>query len=232
MKTGLLTAALVLGFAAPQYASVSQFSFDPFTPFVTDRVDGPYTVGTLFSVGDSPVLVTALGIQVVNNGIGPVGIWDASGTTLLDSVTVVIVDPVVNGYRYDLLDTPLALAAGTNYLIGALVGGPNYEQFLDGGGMSAPFSVNSGFTILENTFVSSGTLAAPLTDGGGALGRWAAANALVTATPEPGTTFVTTPEPGTTFLMLTGVIGLSVFGFFCRVRPVYRRIREVTTMLR
>jgi hypothetical protein len=79
-------------------------------------------------------------------------------------------------------------------LIGAAVGG-GIEWFLDG--TTSPFSSNSGFTLVRNVFAPGGTLTAPLSDGGGNIGRWGPANALVV------------PEPATASLLVAGLVGLA-----------------------
>ncbi|WP_437911652.1 DNRLRE domain-containing protein [Sorangium sp. So ce302] len=149
------------------------------------RTDGPYTIGTQFQVGSSAVTIGALGAQddslsgpaadgFVGGGV-QVGLWDATGTTLLASTTVLSADPLVGTYRYRALASPITLQPNTSYLIGALVSGA-FEPFEDNIG-AAKFSAH-GVTIVGNRFASGGSLTAPTIDGTGTLGRWAPASAL------------------------------------------------------
>ncbi|WP_437931582.1 DNRLRE domain-containing protein [Sorangium sp. So ce291] len=149
------------------------------------RTDGPYTQGMLFQVGSSALTIGALGAQddslsgpaadgFAGGGV-QVGLWDATGTTLLASTTVLSADPLVGTYRYRALASPITLQPNTSYLIGALVGGA-FEPFEDNAG-AAKFSAH-GVTIVGNRFASGGSLTAPTIDGTGTLGRWAPASAL------------------------------------------------------
>lgn len=192
------------------------------------RTGGPFTVGTLFRVGDEDRLVTHLGAMDADAAVdtqdadgpdaltgfadddgfflGPidVGLWTGDGSTLLASVSVSSTDPEDGGWRYTpIAGGPVLLEANTDYLVGALVGG-NIEWFLDGqtGGFStAPFSGNDGITLLGNRFAVGGTLTAPTNDGTLQLGRWAPANALTT-------TAVVVPEPATLCALGLAVAGL------------------------
>jgi hypothetical protein len=86
-------------------------------------------VGGRFTVGNSPVLVTHLGYYAPTNQYTDatdcnltqshrVGIFDASGATLLGYTTVPAgVSPVVNGYIWAPLDPPLVLSNNTQYLL-------------------------------------------------------------------------------------------------------------------
>jgi len=114
-----------------------------------------------------------------------VGIWNASGTTLLASATVTTSDPELAGdYRYASIAT-LTLDANTDYLVGALVG-TGYADFGDDD-TTATYSADTDVTIVDDTYIGSGsTLAAPTVNGTDALGRWAPANATdLQAVPEP-----------------------------------------------
>ena len=152
------------------------------------RFDGPWTVGNLFEVGGSDIVINALGVQD-SSLTGPatdgfvagsvnVGLWNAGGTSLLASATVASADTLIGTYRYAAFDLggTVTLTAGTSYLIGAAVG-DGIEYFEDG----ATFT-GSGVTLTASRHVAGGTLAAPGNDSG-AVGRWAPANA--TLIPEP-----------------------------------------------
>lgn len=133
------------------------------------------------------------------NGI-EVGLWSADGSQLLASVLVTSADPYVDGWRYaPIPGGAITLEAETEYLLGALVGG-GIEWFLDGdeGGFATiPFAGNGAFTLIGNRFWPGGTLTAPTNDGGGAIGRWGAANATLI------------PEPASLSLLALGGIGLA-----------------------
>jgi hypothetical protein len=82
-----------------------------------------YTLGSKFSTS-GPITISDLGFwDGVTPGLAgshPVGIWtDAGG--LLAQTTVLPSDPLVNGFRYHTLTTPLSLSAGT-YVIGGFYG--------------------------------------------------------------------------------------------------------------
>jgi hypothetical protein len=174
------------------------------------RTGGPYVVGTLFTVTSATdQVLTALGVQDTPNGDGftgtsPVGIWNASGTTLLAKATVSNSTPLSGPdfYRYttDLRDTnnvPLTssvvLVSGQQYLLGAVVGG-SFEAFFDGNFAEAvgqtPFSGDMGFTINVARYAPGSTLVAPTTFGNNFAGAWAPANALVAPVPEPNSMII------------------------------------------
>ncbi|WP_437664902.1 hypothetical protein [Sorangium sp. So ce1182] len=149
------------------------------------RTDGPGTVGILFQVGSTAMTVSALGGQddsvsgpaadgFVGGGL-QVGLWDATGTTLLASTTVLSADSLVGTYRYRALASPITLQPNTSYLIGALVGGA-FEPFEDNAG-AAKFSAH-GATIVGNRYAIGNSLTAPTIDGAETLGRWAPASLL------------------------------------------------------
>ena len=160
------------------------------------RADGPYTIGNLFTVGDDDLLLTHLGAQD-NSANGPtndgffsppisVGLWNATGTSLLASASVQSAEALVDTYRYAPINGggAITLTAGNQYLIGAAVGGGR-EWFEDGG--STPLFTGNGITLNESRFISGGTLSAPTSQGTLAAGRWAPANAITSVIPEPGT---------------------------------------------
>jgi hypothetical protein len=106
---------------------------------------------------------------------------------LLASATVSDSDLHQGSYYFHTLSSPVTLSANTEYLIGALVGGPNVG-FLDGyyeTPPTSPFSAGPDFTIVENAYTFGSSLSAPVLDGTGELGRWGPASALVDLVPEP-----------------------------------------------
>ncbi len=52
-----------------------------------------------------------------------VGLWNATGTTLLGSVRLISAGQVIDSWRWHQLASPQVLQADTQYLIGAPVGG-------------------------------------------------------------------------------------------------------------
>jgi hypothetical protein len=160
------------------------------------RGDGPFTIGTLFQVGASPINITHLGAQDVNGATGfggnngfvtspiSVGLWTGDGLTLLGSASVSSNDLLIDSWRYaPITQGPLTLQPNTNYLLGAFVGSGR-EWFIDDVNAPPAFTAGAGITILQNRF-RSGSFGAPLNDGTLLLGRWGAANATDLSVPEP-----------------------------------------------
>ena len=153
------------------------------------RSDGPYTIGYNFTVGGSNITINALGVEDITNsgGVGygdgtvastSAGIWNTGGT-LLGSVTVGsgISAPIIDGFRYTQLGSPIVLSASTTYTLGAQKG-PGVDYFSDGH-PSANYVVGPGITgSLVPTYNGGALLAKPTTAGGGTNGRWSGANAL------------------------------------------------------
>jgi len=90
------------------------------------------TVGGVFEIGISPVLVTHLGYyasQYDSTGTNAtltsshhVGIFSPDGTVLYGSVVVPSgLNPVINGYMWAALNPPLTLSTNTSYLLAAEV---------------------------------------------------------------------------------------------------------------
>ena len=148
-------------------------------------------MGNEVLVGAQNVVVSALGVQDINGsgalGTGlfapvTVGLWNASGTTLLATATVNNSDPAqAGGYRYASI-TPITLTAGTDYLIGAYVGG-GIQWFGD----ASPGSAYTGDLVTLETSVYNPAvgLNEPLDSSGSAAGRWAPANFFGDRCPEP-----------------------------------------------
>jgi len=188
----LVAAALTCLAGAPQMAgaqtnqSNTLFTWSGAATTTRSGYDG--TVGEMIAIGATPLSINALGVQDGGLFLGSsteVGIWNATGSTLLASATVTTADPELAGnYRYGSISA-LTLAANTDYLIGALVG-TGYADFGDDD-TTATYSADTDVTIVNNAYVGSGsTLAAPTVNGTDALGRWAPANATdLQAVPEP-----------------------------------------------
>lgn len=208
-RVGLLIASGFVGLLAASSAiavPISAINYDG--SLASGRADFTGTIGNLFTVGAQSLTVTDLGAQ----DFGPtgantdgffappisVGIWNAAGTSLLASTTVASADPLTGSYRYDAI-TPIVLIAGTQYLIGARVGG-GIEWFGDAGA-ATPYTGN-GIITLDASRVVAGGFAAPTGAGGLSAGRWAPANFLATSV----------PEPFTFSMLLFGCIGLWLVG--------------------
>jgi hypothetical protein len=218
LSLSLLGIALALG-GAPSHG-FAQALFDYNGAPAAHRTDGQFTVGTLFTVGDFPLVVSHLGAQdsgPSGPSVGPeggggffsppisVGLWDATGTSLLATAGVLSTDPLNDSYRYHALSSPLVLSANTQYLIGAAVGG-GIEWFEDSGANVSPPFTGLEVTMDQNRFAIGGTLAPPLSNGTLTIGRWAPANALVTELPEPSA------------IAIWSLIGLGMCGFACCTR--------------
>jgi Domain of unknown function (DUF4082) len=96
------------------------------------------TVGGSFKLASALPQVTALGFYDFTvaggaggalNGSHAVGLWDSVGN-LLGQVTVSSTDPLVNGFRFHNLTTPVTLAVGSTYFLGAFVN-QNGDEFKD-----------------------------------------------------------------------------------------------------
>ena len=170
------------------------------------------TVGNVFSVGQSDVRVTSLGMEDAGfDGLASsheVGIWDESGS-LIANVTVPagVEGTLIQAWRFAPLSSSVVLSAGATYRIGAHVGGGDlWTDTFDGnpGGDNFPdFEASSDISFLSpsNGF-SVGDFANPINDGTLFDGRWVPANA--------GYTVI--PEPVSSLLAILGLAGLT----FCR----------------
>jgi hypothetical protein len=120
------------------------------------------TFGTIFTAVSAST-VTHLGAydhgQDGLNASMPVGIWNAAGT-LLSSTTVTTSDTLVGFFRYSMLAAPVALVAGQQYYIGALV-----SNNADALGVSpASFIVDPRITFVTSVYTSTGVLSMPTTN--------------------------------------------------------------------
>lgn len=97
-----------------------------------DYQQGSYSLGWTF-VPQAPIHVTALGFyDDKKDGLTashPVAIYDKTSQAMLTSVTVSPTDALDGYFRYAPLASPLTLAAGTAYVIVALVGDERYVAF-------------------------------------------------------------------------------------------------------
>ena len=120
----LLTAAILLGsllISDPHTARADLVTYDSANPATAARTDGPYTIGMLFQVGATPITISHLGAQDVDNpnanevtqdgtrafgdsdgfvsaGNVAVGLWDSTGATLLASVFVTDTSLQINSW--------------------------------------------------------------------------------------------------------------------------------------
>lgn len=121
--------------------------------------DTDYTLGAVFQstlVGSITHVRVYFDVSNTNTNLS-VGVWD-SGGTLLASKTVTA--PVATGWTSVLLDTPVAIAANTDYTIGALILGGGYA--FEAGFWpltNAPLSV----VLNGGRFIAGSTLARPTT---------------------------------------------------------------------
>jgi galactan endo-1,6-beta-galactosidase len=165
------------------------------------RGDGPYTMGYVFTVASQNLVVDKLGaMDVYGDGFyAPVqvGLWIGDGATLLGTVTVNSTDALSGEYRYHALASPLTLAAGVSYLIGARVGS-GIEWFLD----SWPdnfTTANTAIVLGDARYSARSVLAAP-TNSSDFAARWAPANATFTTSgPAVSAGYSTTINPASTW---------------------------------
>lgn len=161
------------------------------------------TVGFSFTLKDSPLLVTSLGVyDFATNGLSRtnfVGLWDNSGT-LLASVTInrSTNAPLVGFFRWADLSTPVTLSASNTYRIGAQanIGESRYSGTI-------PQSLFSGTSETTNVFFN-----------GAVRNNDANVFSFPNSTPQAGTavigpnaTFDVVPEPSTFALLLLAGAG-------------------------
>jgi len=176
------------------------------------------TFGSLFTVVTA-CTVTDLGAydhgQDGLNASMPVGIWSADGT-LLASTTVTTSDKLVGFFRYHTLTTPVALTAGQQYYVGAMV-----ADNLDAVGQSpASFTVDPRITF--NSTVGNGgpSLVMPIYFVGDTPGYITSNFILSDSTPTPAVTSIS-PASGSTAAgtsvtitgnFFTGATGVTIGG--------------------
>ena len=124
-----------------------------------------HTQGFDFTVGSTPLLVTALGLWDENlDGFGSshvVGLWDNSGN-LLGSVAIPsgTVATLSGEFRYITLASPVTLSAGTTYVLGATFSETDLDRYkVNDSTTQATFdpAVTSGNQRgVENEFFPSG----------------------------------------------------------------------------
>lgn len=112
------------------------------------------TVGYSFTVQESPLLVSRVGVLEVGNTPGLnnqnlVGIWTDAGSLLSMQLIPAGTSPVFeNNFRWVDLSSPLLLEANTTYRVGAQANEERYSGFLPGyGGSLYNSSVSSHVSI-------------------------------------------------------------------------------------
>jgi len=133
MKSLFCNVLTVLVWSTSVYADV--LLIDPGTTLTGTPNGATYTVGFDFTVGSAPLLVTELGIwDQGQNGLDNqhmVGLWDTSGL-LLTSLTIPSgTSSTLDGqFRYISLDSPVLLAANSDFVIGASYISGDSDRFL------------------------------------------------------------------------------------------------------
>jgi hypothetical protein len=153
-----------------------------------------YTLGFEFTAS-SPQTIYALGVFDDGTALpqdAMVGIWDTSGN-LLDSVTVPALGSTQVGlFAYENI-TPFTLTPGTDYIIGAYLGGTGIASSL-GTGQGGTGSVDGNITILEDQFSNfNSAFSFPNETNGNVGGAWLGAN------------FEIAPEPSEWAILLAGI---------------------------
>jgi hypothetical protein len=164
------------------------------------RSETPFTLGWEFSTNHA-ITVNALGFfDDSQDGLAEshdVGLWDSAGN-LLAETTVVTGDPLVNQWRYSDV-TPVTLAAGADYFVGALfTSGADNVVFT---GTSADVTTTANISYIQATFAAGGSLSDPTNADGtpGFFGPNISANAV--------------PESSTWAMMMLGFAGLGFAGY-------------------
>jgi len=172
-----------------------------------------YTLGFQFTVSSSQTIGS---LGVFDDGAplpqdAMVGIWDSSGD-LLTSVTVPAVGATdIGDFAYASI-APFTLTPGTDYYVGAYLGGSGVASSLNTG-QGGSGSYNSAITVIQDQYSDfNSAFSFPGSTDGNAGGAWLGAN------------FNLVPEPAVWALMLVGISGL---GAALRARRSVRPRRAV-----
>lgn len=152
-----------------------------------NRADFTGTVGIEFTVGGSPLLVSALGVEdLLGNGLQEshqVGLWNSAGT-LIQSVLIPAGTSatLVDTWRFAGLGQSVLLAAGSHYYIGA---SRNFgiDVYSDNGLTTNAFLLSNDVIPIANTNLE-GSFAAPTQQQVGEVPRWGFANLQYEVVPE------------------------------------------------
>jgi hypothetical protein len=159
------------------------------------RTGDNFTLGSSFTVGANPVLVTSLGVWDSNiDGLASskqVGIWTLAGSagTLVTSAIVPsgTAGTLVGEFRYTPV-TPIVLSANTAYTVGVFYPTGDPDQLHDHspitGGSGEP-SMSGDFNSFSARFsATTGSFVEPI--GGTAGFAYVGGNFQYTVVPEPG----------------------------------------------
>jgi hypothetical protein len=105
------------------------------------------TIGSEFTVSSGLTVYQAGVFDYGSDGLAAshdVGVWNLATGQLLDTATVAAgtVDPLINGFRWTTLATPLILTPGITYVVGAYYGygaGDN-DYFMTQATINSPFT--------------------------------------------------------------------------------------------
>lgn len=183
-------------FLAADQCIATILSVNSMTPTGNVRFNGPYMIGYDFTVGGSEITIDSIGVEDILNssGIGTksygdgtftatqVGIWN-SGGMLLGSATVKSAkgSPIIDGFRYERLASPITLQVGQTYTIGAQKG-DGVDYFFDNN-TTANYSSGAGISLATPRFNLGAGFAKPTDSGGTTNGRWSGGNATEVNTP-------------------------------------------------
>ena len=166
--------------------------------FVTasgDFTNDNWSLGWQFNV-NTPIVVTGLGFyDDQQNGLAQshdVGIWNSVGVLLVWG-TVSPADPLVSWWRWTSV-TPVTLAVGEGYQIGAVTGAENYSNGPGG------FTTDPSITFVGDSYYypAGSGLAYPNSSVGGVTG-WFGPN-FEFSVPEPASFLLLAPILGLLFL--------------------------------
>ena len=143
LKAKYLAAVLVFCCAVP-FSRANTIITNP-GPGTPNLSIGATTAGFDFTVGSTPLSITALGVWDQNrNGLAnshTVGLWDISGNLLAQAlISPGTVNPLTGDFRYATLATPVTLLAGSTYVLGATYVNFDLDRLIvNNGGNQASF---------------------------------------------------------------------------------------------
>ncbi|RYG21067.1 PEP-CTERM sorting domain-containing protein [bacterium] len=133
LRASLLAASLGAAVAASAQGSPAITSVTSTNVAGSVNGAGNQTIGWQFTIAQ-PISVSRLGYHDLTPDTElvtthHVGIWDAGGT-LMTSTTVLLDDPLTDGFRYHTLAAPIVLAPGTYNLGASIVDTPSDDPAL------------------------------------------------------------------------------------------------------
>jgi hypothetical protein len=216
LNTFILTAGLGLAVIAPRALMATVFATDPTGNWNTSVEYA--TVGTPFTVGGNPMVITSLGFFDMDaHGLSTphlVGIYNQA-RTLLGSVEVRAgtASTLHNGSRWEPLVEPIALYANTTYMLAATI-----DSMGDPFNVAAPAEVTlgNGFTLAGTnwTYALGATFKYPGSQGTG--GRYLFGGNMAARDTDP------VPEPGQWAMMAVTALGIAGYAA--------RRVRAKTNV--